>query len=69
MLLYFVDILSVMSMYMLFQAEAIRRILGQDSNRKKREERKKKRVEELAQVLDTKCTVIIILVYSAHRKL
>ncbi|KAL2934880.1 INO80 complex subunit 2 [Bienertia sinuspersici] len=31
------------------EAEAIRRILGQDSNRKKREDKKKKRVEELAQ--------------------
>lgn len=33
------------------QAEAIRKILGQDSNRKKREEKMKKRQEELAQVL------------------
>ncbi|XP_021770059.1 protein IWS1 homolog [Chenopodium quinoa] len=31
------------------EAEAIRRILGQDSNRKKREDKKKKRVKELAQ--------------------
>ncbi|GAB4841778.1 hypothetical protein Ancab_022502 [Ancistrocladus abbreviatus] len=31
------------------QAEAIRKILGQDSNRKKREEKKKRRQEELAQ--------------------
>ena len=32
------------------QAEAIRKILGQDSNRKKREDKIKKRQEELAQV-------------------
>lgn len=31
------------------EAEAIRRILGQDSNRKKREEKKKKRVKDLAE--------------------
>lgn len=31
------------------EAEAIRKILGQDSNRKKREDKKKRRVEELAQ--------------------
>lgn len=33
------------------KAEAIRKILGQDSTRKKREEKIKKRQEELAQVL------------------
>lgn len=33
------------------QAEAIRKILGQDSNRKKKEDKLKKRQEELAQVL------------------
>lgn len=32
------------------QAEAIRKILGQDSSRKKREDKIKKRQEELAQV-------------------
>ena len=51
---------------MLFQAEAIRRILGQDSNRKKREEKKKKRVEELAQVLDTKCIIIIPSIFRSY---
>ena len=33
------------------QAEAIRKILGQDSSRKKREDKLKKRREELEQVL------------------
>lgn len=32
------------------QAEAIRKILGQDSSRKKQEDKMKKRQEELAQV-------------------
>ena len=36
---------------MLLQAEAIRKILGQDSSRKKQEDKMKKRQEELAQVL------------------
>lgn len=35
----------------ILQAEAIRKILGQDSSRKKREDKIKKRQEELAQVL------------------
>lgn len=43
-------------MELLLQAEAIRRILGQDSNRKKREEKKKKRVKDLAEVLDSLCS-------------
>ena len=33
------------------QAEAIRKILGQDSSRKKREDKIKKRLDEIAQVL------------------
>lgn len=36
--------------FLLSQAEAIRKILGQDSGRKKREEKMKKQRDELAQV-------------------
>lgn len=39
-----------LSYIMIFQAEAIRKILGQDSGRKKKEEKKKKQRDELAQV-------------------
>lgn len=45
-----------------FQAEAIRKILGQDSNRKKREDKIKKRQEELAQVT---CLLICRLFFMA----
>lgn len=38
------------------QQEAIRKILGQDSSRKKREDKNKKRLDELAQVLGYKHT-------------
>ncbi|XVF72752.1 hypothetical protein PTKIN_Ptkin12aG0145600 [Pterospermum kingtungense] len=40
------------------EAEAIRKILGQDSSRKKREEKMKKRQEELAQVLGSRVILI-----------
>lgn len=40
------------------QAEAIKKILGQDSSRKKREDKNKKRQEELAQVPTTVTTII-----------
>ena len=43
------------------QAEAIRKILGQDSSRKKREDKMKKRREELEQVL--RIAVISLLAY------
>lgn len=44
------------------QAEAIRKILGQDSNRKKREDKIKKRQEELAQV---NCLLVCTLLFVA----
>lgn len=40
-----------MVLVLFLQAEAIRKILGQDSSRKKREDKIKKRLDELAQVL------------------
>lgn len=46
-----------MVLVLFLQAEAIRKILGQDSSRKKREDKIKKRLDELAQVLG-KCTAI-----------
>ena len=39
-----------MVLVLFLQAEAIRKILGQDSSRKKREDKIKKRLDELAQV-------------------
>lgn len=38
------------SYIIIFQAEAIRKILGQDSGRKKKEDKMKKQRDELAQV-------------------
>ncbi|KAJ4844232.1 hypothetical protein Tsubulata_027626 [Turnera subulata] len=40
------------------EAEAIRKILGQDSTRKKREDKIKKRQEELAQQNKCHCTFL-----------
>ncbi|WZZ92403.1 hypothetical protein YC2023_120982 [Brassica napus] len=43
------ELMTGMVLVLFLQAEAIRKILGQDSSRKKREDKIKKRLDELAQ--------------------
>lgn len=55
--------------FSILQAEAIRKILGQDSNRKKREEKIKKQQEELAQVSHVLLGFQFVIGYEADNQL
>lgn len=55
--------------FSILQAEAIRKILGQDSNRKKREEKIKKQQEELAQVSHVLLGCQFVIGYEADNQL
>lgn len=49
-IVYFIMVKWIVGLIFILQAEAIRKILGQDSNRKKREDKARKRRDEIAQV-------------------
>lgn len=49
-ILYFIMVKWIVGLIFILQAEAIRKILGQDSNRKKKEDKARKRRDEIAQV-------------------
>lgn len=55
--------------FSILQAEAIRKILGQDSNKKKREEKIKKQQEELAQVSHVLLGCQFVIGYEADNQL